>query len=681
MPLLLGLCPGTVVWGALPTIQSIDVSPDPLVTGQLFTIAVTASSNVTQATATIDFRPGATRSLEIPLIKQGEVWTGSGFVPSDLSRELPAGSGATARVAVFDNAHRRTEGVVNLGVDLSSISAVFANGVLTVTGDDDDNTLVVNRDAAGTILVNGGTLAIIGGAPTTNNTTLIRIFGLGGNDTLAVDDGNGPMPPANLQGGEGDDTLTGSANVDELDGGPDNDTLLGRGGNDTLLGGPGDDLLIGGQGVDTHIGGEGDDQIVWNPGDGSDVVEGQDGDDTLIFIGANISEVMDIAPNGQRLRFTRNIGSIVMDCDGIERVIVRALGGQDQVTVNDLTGTQVSNVLVDLSSTTGTGDGAEDTVSVNGTDTNDVITVSGSATNVNVVGLSASVTVVGAEPDHDTLAVNALGGPDIVDASEVEAGAIALILRGGTANDILIGGAGDDFLDGGQGADNEFGGDGDDTFLWNPGDGNDLVEGETGNDTLLFNGANIDEIVDLSANGQRLRFSRNIGTIVMDCNEVEAVQFNAFGGADLVTVHDLTGTGVTSVNLDLAAPPTSGTGDNAADTVVVNGTTGDDVITVSGLATNVNVVGLSATVNITGTDPTLDQLIIFAQEGEDVVQASNLEAGVINLTVDGGPGNDVLIGSHGADTLMGGEGDDVLNGGPGLDVLDGGPGSNVVIQD
>ena len=44
---------------------------------------------------------------------------------------------------------------------------------------------------------------------------------------------------------------------------------------------------------------------------------------------------------------------------------------------------------------------------------------------------------------------------------------------------------------------------GDDTFVWNPGDGSDTVEGQDGTDTMLFNGANINEKIDLSANGSR----------------------------------------------------------------------------------------------------------------------------------------------------------------------------------
>ena len=44
---------------------------------------------------------------------------------------------------------------------------------------------------------------------------------------------------------------------------------------------------------------------------------------------------------------------------------------------------------------------------------------------------------------------------------------------------------------------------GDDTFVWNPGDGSDTVEGQDGLDTMLFNGANINEKIDISANGER----------------------------------------------------------------------------------------------------------------------------------------------------------------------------------
>ena len=50
------------------------------------------------------------------------------------------------------------------------------------------------------------------------------------------------------------------------------------------------------------------------------------------------------------------------------RVDVRALGSADTITVNDLAGTGVKSVDVDLSAIGGGGDGAADTVVVNGTD-------------------------------------------------------------------------------------------------------------------------------------------------------------------------------------------------------------------------------------------------------------------------------------------------------------------------
>jgi Ca2+-binding RTX toxin-like protein len=219
---------------------------------------------------------------------------------------------------------------------------------------------------------------------------------------------------------------------------------------------------------------------------------------------------------------------------------------------------------------------------------------------------------------------------------------------------------------------------GDDTFVWNPGDDNDTLEGQAGFDTMLFNGANVSENIDISANGGRVRFFRNVANIVMDVNDVEAIDFNALGGADNIVVNDLSGTDVTEVNLNLAAA--GGGGDTQPDTVTVNGTNGDDVIVVVGDATGVSVLGLAAQINITGAEAANDRLVANALAGDDVVEASGLAATGIQLTADGGDGDDVLIGGDGNDILLGGAGDDVLLGGPGIDVLDGGSGDNIVIQ-
>ena len=90
--------------------------------------------------------------------------------------------------------------------------------------------------------------------------------------------------------------------------------------------------------------------------------------------------------------------------------------------------------------------------------------------------------------------------------------------------------------------------------MWNPGDGSDTVEGQDGLDTMLFNGANVSENIDIAANGQRVLFTRNVANITMDLNGVEQIQFNALGGADNIVVHDLSGTSVTEVDIDLGRP-------------------------------------------------------------------------------------------------------------------------------
>ena len=270
--------------------------------------------------------------------------------------------------------------------------------------------------------------------------------------------------------------------------------------------------------------------------------------------------------------------------------------------------------------------------------------------------------------------------------------AIALRLDGGAGDDtiagargieVAFGGDGNDSIDGNGANDIAFLGAGTDTFVWDPGDGSDTVEGQAGTDTMLFNGANVAEQVDLSANGERLRFFRTQGAITMDTNDVEKVDFNAFGGPDLVTVNDLAGTDVKNVNANLASGPGASTGDLLTDQVIVNGTNGNDAIEVVGRSRSrtAGVTGLAATVSVTNADPATDALTINALAGNDIVDAAQMSADSTLLTLDGGAGDDLLVGGRGNDTLFGRDGDDVLVGGPGVDVLDGGPGLNVLIQD
>jgi hypothetical protein len=648
------------------------------------------------------------------------------------------------------------------GRRLFAVTAQFepGSGVLTVSGDALGNTILVSRDAAGALLVNGGAVAVAGGTPAVANTSLVQVFGQGGNDVITLSETNGALPRSNLFGGGDDDVLTGGSGSDQLFGQAGNDTLLGKGGadqlfggsendtltggdgddqvsgetgddrmawnpgddtdlneggdgtdtveinggngaeaftttangtrvrfdrvspapfgldvgtsealvldanggddsfsatgnlaaliritvdggagNDTILGGNGADVLLGGDGNDTVDGNQGNDVVLlgagedtfqWDPGDGSDVVEGQGGADAMRFSGSNAGENIDVAANGGRVRFFRDVGGITMDLNDVETVEFRALGGADNVVVNDLGGTDLTRVDVDLRGPVGAGDGTADTVTVNGTLGNDSFGATGNAGGVSVVGMPAAVNLVATEAANDRLTLNGLGGDDVINAGGMEAGAVQLALNGGAGNDVLLGSAGGDLVTGGTGSDNALMGAGDDTFTWNPGDASDTLEGQGGLDTMLFNGANIAENVAVSANGGRVRFTRDVAAIVMDLNGVESIDFRALAGADNVTVGDLSGTDVTGVNVILSA--VGAAGDAAADTVTVNGTAGADAVFVGGgAAADVGVVGLAARVNVSGGEGAADRLFVNGQGGDDNFAVSPSAGMEINI--------------------------------------------------
>jgi Ca2+-binding RTX toxin-like protein len=424
--------------------------------------------------------------------------------------------------------------------------------------------------------------------------------------------------------------------------------------------------------------GAGDDVFQWDPGDGNDTIEGQDGADRLLFFGSGASENIDIIANGGRVLFLRNVANITMDLNDVETIEFRALGSADNIVVGDLSGTDVTRIDLDLRGPNGGGDGAADTVTVNATNGADAFGVTGDAGGISVFGLQAGVNVFFQEVANDRLVLNALGGDDVIDAKSLEADGIQLTMNGGLGDDLFLGSEGDDLINGGDGDDTALMGAGDDTFVWNPGDDNDTLEGQAGFDTMLFNGANIAENIDITANGGRALFFRNIATVTMDLNDVEAIDFNALGGADNIVVNDLTGTDVVEVNLNLAV--VGGGGDAQPDNVTVHGTGGDDVVLITGDAAGVSVLGLAAQVNITGAEAALDKLRALAGAGDDVIEASSVALGAIGLVLDGGEGNDIIIGGEGDDVLIGGEGDDVLIGGGGNDIFDFGPGDDIEIQ-
>ena len=222
----------------------------------------------------------------------------------------------------------------------------------------------------------------------------------------------------------------------------------------------------------------------------------------------------------------------------------------------------------------------------------------------------------------------------------VVGGAANDVLKGGSGEDFLLGGAGTDlvyaglgadFVNGGVGTDTEVLGSGADTAAWNPGEGNDAISGGHGRDTLAFNGSDADERMSLTADGTSAVFLRSPGTIRMDLDGVERLDLATLGGADAVTIGDLTGTALTVADIDLSSA--AGTGDVKPDTVVVNGTDRPDRVDVTAHAGAVDVTGLTGETVVTGGEPT-DRLEIDTFEGDDSVTVDDAARALLDIAVD-----------------------------------------------
>ncbi|WP_339673364.1 tandem-95 repeat protein, partial [Dasania marina] len=150
----------------------------------------------------------------------------------------------------------------------TEMTITFADGDFT-TGDSFSFGIDFDNVGSG----NGNEAGRLGG-----NAQLVVTLSDGSVETVAVTgSGNTAQAIANvggalvIDGGEGNDTLNGSALDELLVGGDGNDIINAGDGTDVLVGGQGDDILDGGAGTDRLVGGLGDD--ILTGGLGADVFE------------------------------------------------------------------------------------------------------------------------------------------------------------------------------------------------------------------------------------------------------------------------------------------------------------------------------------------------------------------------------------------------------------------------
>jgi Ca2+-binding RTX toxin-like protein len=415
---------------------------------------------------------------------------------------------------------------------VSSASIVGGVATLNLDGADDNVTVSVS----GGLLVHGQTTGGLNSgsdwdSATAGNQTVpadgtfaVVVNGGDGNDSLAVLAKNSEIVTAALNGGSGDDVLTGS------------DT------GDSLEGGDGNDRLVGAKGTDNMSGGTGNDTLVWNNGDGSDSIDGGAGNDATEVNGnPTLGDVFTLEPNAGRIEFQRtNLVPFTLDAS-TERFQVNGLGGDDSVAasagvgaltllsvdggagVDAVNGSDGPDLILggegndilnggggddriagDRGNDTMNGGAGDDTLVWNNGDATDVINGDDGRDDVEVNGAPAAGDVFTVQPNgarikfdrpnlvpfsldigsSETMHANGLGGNDSITVGEV--GAFEVTGAGGPGNDTLTGGGS---------AETFLGGSGNDTI--SPGGGIDVVSADDGDDQVNIR----DRTADLARGG------------------------------------------------------------------------------------------------------------------------------------------------------------------------------------
>ncbi|MFN0191483.1 MAG: beta strand repeat-containing protein [Aestuariivirga sp.] len=500
-----------------------------------------------------------------------------------------------------------------------------------------------------------------------------------GIERLGVDGGTGNDK---LTGGVYEDSLFGLGGNDTLSGGDGDDRLGGGDGNDIISGGNGNDKLDGWLGNDTISGGDGDDTIGYEfpftiDDVGSDIIDGGAGTDYLIFNrrGSSTSVAINITAGGGGTNI--GDGSAI---SGIEKIWF--LGGTG---TNTVTGGVLDDGLI--------GNTGNDTF--NGGGGNDYLDggfgginrLNGGAGDDFIVAYESKALVNGGT-DYDslflyrsnstvnlTVDISAGGtGLDIGDGSTI-LGIEQIDARGGSGNDKLTGGAFTDNLFGGSGTNTLIAGGGDDKIYSGSGQFGEVIPGAVD----IVNGGIGTDFLDLNR-------SFYIGNLTLDIT-AGGGGANIGDGSRISNIEQLVFAGghgndrITGGNLDDVID-----GGDGANTL--NGGGGDDKIvsrspavdSIDGGAGNDHLELIRD--NFAGV-LTID--LSAGGAGADIGDGTKLTS-IESIEVEGGSGADIIIGGAGDDKIDGQNGLDTLNGGAGNDqitcgrgdIVDGGAGDDLV---
>jgi Ca2+-binding RTX toxin-like protein len=533
---------------------------------------------------------------------------------------IGTGTGATASLtgtaAINVDASALTADVTMIG-NAGGNRLIGGSGNDRLEGGAGNDTLV--GGAGDDTLIGGTGLDLVSYAGATEdliiNLSVAAPFAVGGFGTDSI------LGIEGLEGGSGNDSLTGDTLANLLVGGAGNDTLTGGAGNDTLNGGVGTDSLLGGDGNDLFL------VDAFSDHTAGEAIVGEAGIDELRYTGTSAGTLV--------------LGAGVV----VERVVI----GTGTAAAAVSTGTAAINI--DGSALTGsvtmignaganrlTGGLGNDSLS--GGTGNDIL--EGGAGNDTLVG-GVGVDVASYAAATTDLAINlvatgtiTVAGFGIDSLSGIEG------LEGGSGNDSLTGDAAANLLIGGAGNDTLTGGSGNDTLVG--GEGDDSLVGGLGVDVASYATATADLEITLVATG--------------------TLEVEGFGTDSLSSIEGLEGgsgndslTGDAFANL-LIGGAGNDTLNGGAGNDTLNGGLGTDTASYATAAAAVTVNLALTTAQATGGAGT-DLLIgiegLIGSDFNDVLTGSTAAN-----RIEGGNGNDRITGGAGADSLFGGEGNDLF---------------------
>jgi hypothetical protein len=129
---------------------------------------------------------------------------------------------------------------------------------------------------------------------------------------------------------------------------------------------------------------------------------------------------------------------------------------------------------------------------------------------------------------------------------------------------------------------------------------------------------------------------RDIGEVEIRLSGMERIDLFAGGGADLVRIGGMTGSGVQEVHIDLDGVQGAGTGDRVTDMVVLSEGEDASFVTLLGDGGSASVLGLDAFVGLGSVDVgdrAMDRLAGVAPRGAG--RTERRDAGDVQRHVDG----------------------------------------------